>query len=957
MTSRNRLWAFLLLIGFLLPFCSVHVDSQTIPTRQTVTLNGSGQCVTYTGITAQYGVDIYAVDLGSFSGTLTAQNSPDNVHWNTASNATPAATLSTTGKISIAPQSSAPGVRACLTAYSAGSLSVTVAILTTPSVLQYSVTSGGSIAANVTVVAPTDGAGRVIVTTPPPASLTVSPLPLPVVCGTAVSFCAPTPIASVFVTNPQATVFVANTPAVVVANTPGVTVQNTPAVTDFQGTNPWIITFNGSGQPVFVVGASASPLPTGSAGYSPAPNALPAAAYLVCVVPAGAASSAAAGNAIAVPCDATGRIAVSTPAPVTQVSASIGPITIAAPTDASGNVKVVQPAPSATQPVSCAAAVNCPVNATQVTSPWVVTTINPSLPAPQVTWPVTTSAPVTSVSVSVLPTPTSDVLPTATAGVSPAAAYVEVQAVAECWVPTAGTNIGTTHLYPVTCTSGGSLHTTIDNAITVTTPAPCSTATCAVVVYQGTSPWTVTTINPSLPAPQVTWPVTTAAPITSLSVSTVPTPTSNAVPTASAGAANATQGVEVNANSVCVVPAGATPNVTSGNRIAVQCDANGRQLTVVYQGTSPWAVTTINPSLPAPQVTWPVTTAAPITSISVSTLPTPTSAALPTASAGAAAPALAINDAAYIECIFPAGATPNVSVGNAITAQCNANGQQLVHDPAPVFTARQSVSVDAESTTLPVNCTSGCSVAAATPMATASAGLAASAAPLSVSENECIVPAGGTPNASAGNIIALQCNANGQQLVHDPAPVFTGTQVVSTPSSGPAPTASVGAALPGNAVQVFDYPSCVFPIGATPNANGGNAIPLQCDSNGNLRMVVQNFYCAGNVSTAIFTVSTTLTELVATSSGKIVHVCGVTVAGSIASGNQLIKLIQGTKVTTACDTTALTRWQAYYGTAQVNATFGYGMSEMFETLASQELCGQLAAGTPTASVVVSYVQI
>ena len=46
----------------------------------------------------------------------------------------------------------------------------------------------------------------------------------------------------------------------------------------------------------------------------------------------------------------------------------------------------------------------------------------------------------------------------------------------------------------------------------VTTPAPCSTPTCNSVVWQGTSPWTVNTINPSLPAPQVTWPVTTPAP-------------------------------------------------------------------------------------------------------------------------------------------------------------------------------------------------------------------------------------------------------------------------------------------------------------------------------------------------------------------------------------------------------------------------------------------------------------
>jgi hypothetical protein len=44
------------------------------------------------------------------------------------------------------------------------------------------------------------------------------------------------------------------------------------------------------------------------------------------------------------------------------------------------------------------------------------------------------------------------------------------------------------------------------------TPAPCATPTCQQVVWPGITPWPVNTINPSLPAPQTTWPVTTPAP-------------------------------------------------------------------------------------------------------------------------------------------------------------------------------------------------------------------------------------------------------------------------------------------------------------------------------------------------------------------------------------------------------------------------------------------------------------
>jgi len=69
-----------------------------------------------------------------------------------------------------------------------------------------------------------------------------------------------------------------------------------------------------------------------------------------------------------------------------------------------------------------------------------------------------------------------------------------------------GAYVSATNPLPVT----GSV--TVSPGPAQTTPVTCATPSCAVVDYQGTSPWVVSTINPSLPAPQATWPVTTPAP-------------------------------------------------------------------------------------------------------------------------------------------------------------------------------------------------------------------------------------------------------------------------------------------------------------------------------------------------------------------------------------------------------------------------------------------------------------
>ena len=133
--------------------------------------------------------------------------------------------------------------------------------------------------------------------------------------------------------------------------------------------------------------------------------------------------------------------------------------------------------------------------------------------------------------------------------------------------------------------------------------------------------------------------------------------------------------------------------------------------------------------------------------------------ALPAATAGAS-PTAAPPSVAQITCLYPVGGTPNITAGNEIAVQCNANGAVqvvgTVNTAAPPNTAPPTV--------LPV----------------ASAGASPTAAPPAVAQITCLFPVGGTPNVTAGNEIAVQCNANGDQLV-----VFPSAQPVNVSSIGP----------------------------------------------------------------------------------------------------------------------------------------------------------------------------
>lgn len=175
----------------------------------------------------------------------------------------------------------------------------------------------------------------------------------------------------------------------------------------------------------------------------------------------------------------------------------------------------------------------------------------------------------------------------------------------------------------------------ISGTVTVNTPAPCATPTCAFVAYQGTSPWVVNT-----PAP-----LTTGAHggvVVEGVVSGVAQPISGAV-TVTSGA------ITVNTPVPC-----ATPTCTF----------------VSYQGTSPWVVNTPAPATTGAHGGVVVEGVASGTVIPVSL------ATLPALSAGAA----------VIGAVTESG-TWNVTVNAAIAAGTNQIGAMAQGSPAALASA------------------------------------------------------------------------------------------------------------------------------------------------------------------------------------------------------------------------------------------------------------------------------
>jgi hypothetical protein len=365
-----------------------------------------------------------------------------------------------------------------------------------------------------------------------------------------------------------------------------------------------------------------------------------------------------------------------------------------------------------------------------------------------------------------------------------------------------------------------------------------------VTAYTGPSAAYVLTCGPALSLPFdstgaliVLFP--SAQPVT---VDAVPTPSAHPLPTASAGVVTPSAGLDVVAWLSCILAAGAAPTVTAGHGIAAQCDSKANlNVNINAQGLTPIVVTTPPPT----------------TSVSVSSVPTPSSNPLPTASAGAAEPTQGVEVNAALNCHVPAGATPNASAGNRVSLQCNANGQALTHDPAPVQPSPLY--------TMQVNTPAPCATAAAgvcktdiasqslSPVVTApqatipsvqptASGLPATTTSLpattfgyTISNNGWFALRGGGANTSGtatGQAADVNlCNAIGSLCA----------------SPMPAPTASAGA-VPGAANQSTNAVSTCFYTTGSVAITALNVYPCRVTASGNM-LVTTGGIATGTVAT------------------------------------------------------------------------------------------------------------
>ena len=152
----------------------------------------------------------------------------------------------------------------------------------------------------------------------------------------------------------------------------------------------------------------------------------------------------------------------------------------------------------------------------------------------------------------------------------------------------------------------------------------------------------------------------------------------------------------------------------------------------------------------------------------------------------------------------------------------------------------------------------------------------------------------------------------------------TSPWVQSTPSSAPLPTASAGAAAPGNAVQVLAYLSCIFPAGATPAPSAGNAIVAQCNNNGALQVNEVN------PNNTIYSVSGALTsgttlQLVAPVAGQSIYIYFAGLQGTAGGQTSAtINLEWGTGATCGGSTVTLLPIAPVFSATSTNITYLWG---------------------------------
>jgi hypothetical protein len=346
-------------------------------------------------------------------------------------------------------------------------------------------------------------------------------------------------------------------------------------------------------------------------------------------------------------------------------------------------------------------------------------------------------------------------------------------------------------------------------------------------------------------------------------------------------------------------------NCTPGNGPPPPVDSSGYQY-VDVSNTFPTPIPYTSAS-PMP-VVFPTPFALSYTNASPLPVSTPSSSPLPTASAGYGLPASVPISFAYAGCVNPVGGTPNVTAGNGIEMQCNANGNPIV-----VFPSAQPINVSnwaAAGFPTPIPWTTASPEPVTTPSATAwpSAGQS-EPNPLnnpSVNAFGICYFSTGALNFISNTGVALQCDSKGRLMVTTPAPL-------ATVSPGQAPA-----------------------VGLCTNAAG--CLPPNGDT---------QFYQAA---------TTTLTQVIAAPGSGSIRITSLVASGLESATGGWIELEYGTGTNCATGTTVLAfvLWvPAAAPGAQISLGTGYG--NVFLVPATKALCVIVSAGTVTqASIAGTY---
>lgn len=257
----------------------------------------------------------------------------------------------------------------------------------------------------------------------------------------------------------------------------------------------------------------------------------------------------------------------------------------------------------------------------------------------------------------------------------------------------------------------------------------------------------------------------------------------------------------------------------------------------------------LNVDIPVPTVTLPVTTPP----------PAPTTP-IPSASIGVVPFASGQPVVAAEACMVPAGATPNVTGGNLIAVQCGTNGalNANIVNTVPI----------------PQSTPSGL------PLPIASAGAAQpGAAPFLITFPGCSRV--GTISMAQDQFHTLVCTSTASLVT---ASIICASAGLNTQSNcvvpGPAPTASAGAVPQTTAVPVNAQDACTYNTGAISVTNT-NAIAMQCDINGNLKVNIASQPTPLPVASTFATAVATTGPLVVTAASTIIYSGAWTNSGAV----------------------------------------------------------------------------